>query len=36
VWNVAAQQWELQRGTYKVWVGASSRDIKQEGEIVVQ
>jgi beta-glucosidase len=36
VWNVTAQAWELQRGTYKVWVGASSRDVRQEGEIVVQ
>jgi beta-glucosidase len=36
IWSVEAQDWELQRGTYKVWVGASSRDVKQEGEIVVQ
>lgn len=36
IWNVAAQQWELQKGTYKVWVGASSRDIRVEGEIVVE
>jgi beta-glucosidase len=36
IWNVEAQEWEVQRGTYKVWVGASSRDVKQEGEIVVE
>jgi beta-glucosidase len=36
VWNVVAQKWELQKGSYKVWVGASSRDLRVEGEIVVQ
>jgi beta-glucosidase len=36
VWNVVAQKWELQKGTYKVWVGASSRDVRAEGEIVIQ
>ncbi|XP_014560429.1 glycoside hydrolase family 3 protein [Bipolaris victoriae FI3] len=36
IWNVEAQTWELQRGRYGVWVGASSRDVRQEGEIVVQ
>jgi beta-glucosidase len=36
IWNVTAQGWELQKGTYGVWVGASSRDIRQEGGIVVQ
>ena len=36
VWNVVVQKWELQKGTYKVWVGASSRDIRAEGEILVQ
>lgn len=36
IWSVTAQGWELQRGTYGVWVGASSRDIRQEGDIVVQ
>ncbi|KAH6638223.1 beta-glucosidase-like protein [Boeremia exigua] len=35
VWSVEAQKWELQKGTYKVWVGASSRDLRAEGEIVV-
>ncbi|KAJ4992147.1 glycosyl hydrolase family 3 N terminal domain-containing protein [Stagonosporopsis vannaccii] len=36
IWNVAAQQWELQKGSYKVWIGASSRDIRAEGEIAVE
>ncbi|KAK8245476.1 beta-glucosidase-like protein [Phyllosticta capitalensis] len=35
VWNVVAQEWELQKGSYKLWVGASSRDLRLEGEIVV-
>lgn len=36
IWSVTAQAWELQSGTYKVWVGASSRDVRQEGKIIVQ
>lgn len=36
IWNVVTQNWELQKGTYPVWLGASSRDIRQESEIVVQ
>jgi len=36
IWNTTAQAWELQRGSYAVRVGASSRDIRQQGEIVVQ
>ncbi|KAI8941426.1 hypothetical protein NX059_002648 [Plenodomus lindquistii] len=36
VWNVHAQTWEVQRGRYAVWVGASSRDAKLEGAIVVK
>ncbi|KAK8201633.1 beta-glucosidase-like protein [Phyllosticta capitalensis] len=35
VWNVVAQEWELQKGSYKLWVGASSRDLRLEGVIVV-
>lgn len=35
VWDVVAQQWRLRRGTYRVWVGASSRDLRLEGSIVV-
>lgn len=36
IWNVEAQAWELQRGRHIVWVGASSRDLRQEAEILVQ
>jgi len=28
VWDVVSQQWQLRRGTYEVWVGASSRDLR--------
>ncbi|GAB1316158.1 beta-glucosidase [Madurella fahalii] len=35
VWDVVAQQWRLRRGTYRVWVGASSRDLRLEGSLVV-
>jgi beta-glucosidase len=36
IWDLTAQAWKLQRGSYKVWIGASSRDMRQEGEIVVR
>ncbi|KAH7355787.1 beta-glucosidase-like protein [Pyrenochaeta sp. MPI-SDFR-AT-0127] len=36
VWNVEAQAWELQKGSHTVWVGASSRDLRQEAEIIIQ
>ena len=36
IWNVEAQTWELQSGKYPVWLGASSRDVRLQGEIVVQ
>lgn len=36
IWNVEAQQWEVQKGQYGVWVGASSRDVRAEDEIVVE
>jgi beta-glucosidase len=36
IWNVTAQAWELQKGRYSVRVGASSRDLRVESEIVVQ
>ena len=36
IWNVVAQQWELQKGSYKVWIGASSRDLRVEGEIIIE
>lgn len=35
VWNVEAQQWELQPGEYPVWVGASSRDLRLNATITV-
>lgn len=36
VWNVVAQQWQLQRGSFDVMVGASSRDVKLEGSIEIR
>ncbi|KAI0127350.1 glycosyl hydrolase family 3 N terminal domain-containing protein [Xylariales sp. AK1849] len=35
VWNVEAQQWELQAGEYHVWLGASSRDLKLNTSITI-
>lgn len=35
VWDVKAQQWRLQAGTYKIYVGASSRDINLEGTLEI-
>ncbi|KAK6864143.1 glycoside hydrolase family 3 protein [Apiospora arundinis] len=35
VWDVKAQQWRLQAGSYKIHVGASSRDIKLEGTLEI-
>lgn len=35
VWDVEAQGWRLRRGGYKLWVGASSRDLRVVGEVVV-
>ncbi|KAK8124726.1 glycosyl hydrolase family 3 N terminal domain-containing protein [Apiospora kogelbergensis] len=35
VWDVKAQQWRLQAGSYKINVGASSRDIKLEGTLEI-
>lgn len=31
IWDVEAQQWRLRRGEYKIWVGASSRDLRLSG-----
>ncbi|KAF2125849.1 glycoside hydrolase family 3 protein [Dothidotthia symphoricarpi CBS 119687] len=36
VWNVVTQGWEIQRGRFAVWVGASSRDVRAEGKVVVE
>lgn len=35
VWDVVAQKWRLRRGEYGVWVGASSRDLRLEGKLVI-
>lgn len=34
-WDVVAQKWRLARGTYRVFVGSSSRDLPLEGEIEI-
>ncbi|KAK3349617.1 glycoside hydrolase family 3 protein [Lasiosphaeria hispida] len=36
VWDVVAQQWRLRKGEYSVWVGASSRDLRLHGSLVVE
>lgn len=36
IWDVVAQEWKLQKGTYPIRVGASSRDVKLTGEIEIQ
>ncbi|KAJ6029862.1 hypothetical protein N7499_012278 [Penicillium canescens] len=33
-WDVTAQQWALQKGQYKVWVGRSSRNLPLESTFV--
>ncbi|KAF1840633.1 glycoside hydrolase family 3 protein [Cucurbitaria berberidis CBS 394.84] len=35
IWDVVAQQWELQPGSYHLFVGASSRDVKLTGLVEV-
>lgn len=35
IWNTVAQQWQLQRGTYRVYVGASSRDLRLTGQVTL-
>ncbi|KAI9685828.1 MAG: hypothetical protein M1822_004106 [Bathelium mastoideum] len=34
-WNVASQQWEIPSGSFSVWVGASSRDLRLTGTLTV-
>lgn len=34
-WDVEAQKWAIAKGTYEVHVGASSRDLRAQGNIVV-
>ncbi|PNY28725.1 Beta-glucosidase cel3A, partial [Tolypocladium capitatum] len=35
VWDVVGQRWVVQAGTYPVYVGASSRDVRLTGTLVV-
>ncbi|MDK2809227.1 MAG: beta-glucosidase [Clostridiales bacterium] len=35
-WNVQTNRWEIEMGTYKVMIGASVRDIRQEAELFVE
>ncbi|KAK3316622.1 glycosyl hydrolase family 3 N terminal domain-containing protein [Apodospora peruviana] len=35
VWDVVAQQWRLRRGEYMLWIGASSRDLRLDGSLVI-
>ncbi|KAK0709255.1 glycosyl hydrolase family 3 N terminal domain-containing protein [Lasiosphaeria miniovina] len=35
VWDVVAQQWRLRRGEYRLWVGASSRDLRLNGTLSI-
>jgi len=34
-WDVVTQKWNLQAGTYGVWLGASSRDLRLNGTLVI-
>ena len=36
VWDVETQRWVVQEGSYGVFVGASSRDVRLEGDIEVK
>ncbi|KAF1346502.1 beta-glucosidase-related glycosidase [Delphinella strobiligena] len=35
IWDVVVQQWRLQKGEYPVFVGASSRDFRLNGTLIV-
>ncbi|ROW12173.1 hypothetical protein VMCG_00322 [Cytospora schulzeri] len=35
IWDVVAQQWRLPRGEFKIWVGASSRDLRLNGTFTI-
>ena len=35
IWDVVAQQWRLRRGEYRLYVGASSRDLRLDGTLTV-
>jgi beta-glucosidase len=36
VWDVVRQRWRLRRGTYQIWIGASSRDLRLEGKVMIE
>ncbi|OIW24701.1 glycosyl hydrolase family 3 N terminal domain-containing protein [Coniochaeta ligniaria NRRL 30616] len=36
VWDVVRQQWRLLRGEYRIWVGASSRDLRLEARLTIR
>jgi beta-glucosidase len=36
VWDIVTQQWRLQSGTYNIWVGASSRDLRLDGTLQIE
>ncbi|KZL68287.1 beta-glucosidase D, partial [Colletotrichum tofieldiae] len=35
VWDVAAQEWKVESGEYKLYVGASSRDFRAQADLTV-
>jgi beta-glucosidase len=35
IWDVVQQNWVLQKGEYKIYVGASSRDVRLTGSLVL-
>lgn len=35
IWDVTAQQWRLQEGSYAIYVGASSRDLRLNGTLEI-
>lgn len=35
IWDVVAQQWKLQKGQYPIYAGASSRDLRLNGTLVI-
>lgn len=35
IWDVVLQQWKLQEAEYGVFVGASSRDLRVNGTVVI-
>lgn len=35
IWDVAAQNWKIEKGTYTFYVGASSRDLKASTTLTI-